>query len=127
MAKYFRFTVLVFALTSLLASCQEGHEAGDLLGMWRMDGSDTNYINFSGRVVEMRVVGSGSVWGHFSRGGDSLYIQCYSINGSVSDTTLVEQTYGFTPFSDIRLRVDRLDDECLVLSKDGKVWMCSLY
>ena len=45
MAKFFKY---IFLLTSyiFLLSCQEGGDAGDLLGQWRLSGSDTQYISF---------------------------------------------------------------------------------
>ena len=64
----------------------------------------------------------GEVFGNFQHQGDSLFIQCYSIYGSPVDTAIVEQTFGFRPFGNIRVRIDRLDDDMLVLSKEGVTW-----
>ena len=47
MAKYYKFflyTLITFHLSLLMSSCQEGHDAGNLLGQWRMDNSDSKYI-----------------------------------------------------------------------------------
>lgn len=122
MAKYFK----IFAFFSLfsLASCQEGGEAGDLWGQWRMTGSDSEYVSFSGSVSLFRNTssGGGEVYGNFQHVGDSLFIQCHSIHGILSDTTMVEETFGFKPFENIRVKIETLDGDILVLSKDGRTW-----
>ena len=118
----------------LLFSCQEGHEAGDLLGQWRMAGSDTNYLSFSGSVALFRDIsfadtdlGKGQIYGNFQHQGDSLFIQCYSVKGLPTDTTVVENHFGFKPFNNIRLKVEVLDNERLVVSKEGKNWSFEKY
>ena len=58
MAKYYKFflyTLITFHLSLLMSSCQEGHDAGNLLGQWRMDNSDSKYISFSGSVTLIKV------------------------------------------------------------------------
>ena len=62
------------------------------------------------------------VYGNFQHQGDSIFIQCYSIKGDPSDTLIIENTFGFRPFNNIRLKIDRLDDDNLVLSKDNQRW-----
>ncbi len=120
MAKYFKLLLLMIAL--LMTSCQEGHEAGDLLGQWRLSGSDTKYISFAGSVVLFRGIQEGQVFGNFQHVGDSLFIQCVSINGLPSDTVMVEKSFGFKPFTDIRLHIDAVDSDQLMLSKGGQHW-----
>lgn len=120
MAKYFKFVVLFFVL--FLSSCQEGGEAGDLWGQWRMTGSDSEYISFSGSVSLFRSISKGEVYGNFQHVGDSLFIQCYSIKALASDTIVVEETFGFKPFNNIRVKIDAVDGDILVLSKDGQTW-----
>jgi hypothetical protein len=34
----------------------------------------------------------------------------------------VEVTFGFKPFNNIRLRIEDLNSDHLVLSKDGRIW-----
>ena len=103
MARFFKslFTITfsLFTITFTLMSCQEGREAGDLLGQWRMVGSDTKYISFSGSITWIRCLPDDEVFGNFQHIGDSLFIQCYSIEGNVADTILVEDTYAFKPWS----------------------------
>lgn len=125
MARYFKAFILCSVF--LLVACQEGREAGDLWGQWRMTGSDTNYISFSGSVTLFRNtavsdLGKGQTYGNFQHIGDSLWIQCYSAKGEVSDTITVEEVFGFKPFNNIRLKIETLDKDCLVLSKDGRTW-----
>jgi hypothetical protein len=124
MARYFKSVLIIISLLglSLFTSCQEGREAGDLLGQWRMEGSDKQYISFSGSLTLIRNVGDRDVWGHFQHRGDSLYIQCYSVYAAAADTLLVEQLYGFKPFTNIRLRIQTLDSDRLVLTKGDKTW-----
>ena len=132
MAKYFRnffsakqsvaLRILLTSYIFLLFSCQEGREAGDLWGQWRMVDSDTKYISFSGSVVWLKCLTEGDVYGNFQHQGDSLFIQCYSIEGDLSDTLIIEESFGFGPFTDIRLKIDKLDDDNLVLSKDNQRW-----
>lgn len=120
MAKYFKFFVLFSLL--ILTSCQEGGEAGDLWGQWRMTESDTEYVSFSGSVSLFRSIPNREVYGNFQHVGDSLFIQCYSVNGVSSDTIMVEETFGFKPFENIRVKIEALDGDILVLSKDSQIW-----
>ena len=121
MGKYFKIFLALFSCLFLTA-CQEGGEAGDLLGQWRAADSDTKYISFSGSLTLMHSTTEHDVFGNFQHRGDSLFIQCYSVYGDRSDTTIVEQTFGFRPFANIRVRIDRMDSDWLVLSKDGQTW-----
>lgn len=120
MARYFK--LFPFISLFFLISCQEGGEAGDLWGQWRMTGFDDKYLSFSGSVSLFRYVGKGDVYGNFQHIGDSLFIQCYSVEGIRSDTTIVEETFGFKSFNDIRVKIDVLNGEHLVLSKDNRNW-----
>lgn len=123
MAKYFKYS-FAFLYSCILAfsSCQEGSEAGDLFGQWRMTGSNINYISFSGSVTALRNDVGTQVFGNFQHVGDSLFIQCYSIYGEQTDTLLVEDSFGFRPFNNIRAKIVTLDSDQLVLSKDGQTW-----
>ena len=138
MARYFKnifsakqSVALRILLTSfillLTSSCQEGGEAGDLFGQWRMDGSDLKYISFSGSIIWIKELNVGNVYGNFQHQGDSLFIQCYSIKGLPTDTTVVENHFGFKPFNDIRLKIEVLDNDQLILSKEGKNWRFEKY
>lgn len=124
MARFFKRCIVAAAI--LLTACQEGGDAGDLLGQWRMTGSDSRYLSFSGSIAEFRLVENNNlmseVFGNFQHVGDSLFIHCYSIYGGKNDTLTVEQEFGFRPFDNIRLRIDGLDGDHLTLSKDGRLW-----
>lgn len=124
MARYFKIWALGCLLTAMgtLSSCQEGKEAGDLLGQWRLTGSDTHYISFSGSVTRLHCTTEGEVFGNFQHVGDSLFIQCHSIGGALSDTIMVEQSFGFKPFNNIRLKIEVLNDDRLRLSKGQQNW-----
>ena len=122
MARYFKHLFLIISSFILLFSCQEGREAGDLLGQWRLTDSETKYISFSGSVTWIKNLNDNEVYGNFQHQGDSLFMQCFSKQGIAADTMLVEQTFGFGPFTDIRLKIDKLDDDNLVLSKDNQRW-----
>ncbi len=110
----------------LLAACTEGREAGDLWGQWRMDGSDTKYLSFSGEITLFRSLGQGEVFGKFQHQGDSLFIQCFSFDNPV-DTMIVEQTFDMKPFSNIRLKIEQLDGDRLVVSKGSQRWGFEFY
>jgi len=129
MANYFK--ILIISASFLMTSCQEGKEAGDLHGQWKMDGSDSKYIAFSGSVSVFRSINinklENQVYGNFQHIGDSLFIQCYSIEGEPTDTTAVEIGYGFKPFNNIRMKIESLDSDKLILSKDNKVWSFEKY
>ena len=127
MAKYFKHILLLTSYFLLLTSCQEGSEAGDLFGQWRQTGSDTNYMSFSGSVALFRNSLEGRVYGNFQHKGDSLFIQCYSSEGMPEDTVIVEQAFGLKPFKNIRVKIDVLDSDCLILSKDDKTWSFNKY
>jgi hypothetical protein len=124
MARFFKRCIVAAAI--LLTACQEGGDAGDLLGQWRMTGSDSRYLSFAGSIVEFRLVEGtflmNEVFGNFQHVGDSLFIHCYSIYGGKNDTLNVEQGFGFKPFDNIRLKIDVLDNDHLTLSKDGRLW-----
>lgn len=122
MAKFYKHLLLLTSAFLLLSSCQEGGDAGDLLGQWRLAGSDTKYISFSGSITWIKNLYETEVYGNFQHRGDSLFIQCFSKKGQPTDTVLIEKTFGFRPFSNIRLKIDRLDGDNLVLSKDNQRW-----
>lgn len=116
----------------LLVACQEGREAGDLLGQWRLMGSDTNYLSFSGSVALFRDItfsdlAKGQIYGNFQHKGDSLFIQCYSVRETASDTAVVENNFGFKPFNNIRVKVAALEKGQLVLTKDSQTWTFEKY
>ena len=131
MARFFKslFTITfsLFTITFTLMSCQEGREAGDLLGQWRMVGSDTKYISFSGSIAWIRCLPDDEVFGNFQHIGDSLFIQCYSIEGNVADTILIEDTYAFKPFNDIRVKIESLTSDKLIISKNSQNWNFDKY
>ncbi|GEM_PF-1346821 len=135
MARYFKFIVhssqfivLLLAFPLTFSSCQEGRDAGDLLGQWRMTGSDSKYVSFSGSIAEFRYVEDGAlrqfVFGNFQHVGDSLFIQCYSIDEEqkIIDKELIENTYNMKPSDNIRVKIEVLDGNHLSLSKDGQWW-----
>ena len=125
MARYSK--ALLLMLLFLLGACQEGGEAGDLFGQWRLSDSDTKYVSFAGTIVMFRSLGEGEVYGNFQHQGDSLFIQCHSIAGERRDTVMIEQSFGLKPFSDIRLKVTALDSEHLTLEKGGQTWKWRIY
>lgn len=127
MARYFKTLLPFYLCAFLLLSCQEGHEAGDLLGQWRMTGSDTKYIAFSGSVTMVRSLTEGQVAGAFQHVGDSLFMQCYSVYGDAADTLIVEHTFGFKPIDNIRVRIQSLSSDQLILTKDDKTWTFDKY
>lgn len=127
MAKYFKHILLLTSYFLLLSSCQEGSEAGDLFGQWRQTGSDTNYMSFSGSVALFRTSVEGRVYGNFQHKGDSLFIQCYSVEGLRSDTVIVEESFGFKPFNNIRVKIEALDNDHLILKNDQHSWTFNKY
>ena len=69
-----------------------------------------------------RSLTEGEVFGNFQHVGDSLFIQCYSIKEQQTDTTIVEESYGFRPFNNIRLKIESIDDDNLLISKGDRKW-----
>ena len=120
MARFYKL-ISLFSII-LLISCEEGRDAGNLYGQWRMSGSDTKYISFSGSITSIKDLVEGEVFGNFQHVGDSLFIQCYSKDNLLSDTIMIESSYGFKPFNNIRLKIESIDNENLVISKEGKIW-----
>ena len=114
-------------LSLLLSSCQEGGDAGDLFGQWRLSGSDTQYISFSGSIVWMKNLKENELYGNFQHVGDSLFIQCYSIKSIPEDTTLVEERFGFRPFNNIRLKIESLSSDRLQLRQNHQTWSFEKY
>jgi len=121
--KYFLFSLFAIHFSILVSSCQEGREAGDLLGQWRMDHTDSKYISFSGSVVWVKDLKNCNVYGNFQHVGDSLFIQCYSEKAEKADTIMIEESFGFKPFNNIRLKIEQLDNDHITLSKNGKTWI----
>ena len=138
MARYFKKLAICYWLLAvgiiafcplLFTSCQEGGDAGDLWGQWRMADSDKLYIGFSGNIARLQDTSQSSifVYGNFQHVGDSLFIQCFSQNGSIKDTAMVEEVFGFKPFNNVRLKVVSVSSDRLVLSKDSQTWNFSSY
>ncbi len=129
MEKYFKIFIVISIL--LLTACEEGREAGDLYGQWRMNGSDSKFIAFSGSVTVLRSTNKNilenQIFGNFQHTGDSLFIQCYSVESKASDTVTVENGFGFKPFNNIRMKIESLDSDKLILTKDNKVWSFEKY
>lgn len=125
MARFFKHLLALASYLLLLTSsisCQEGGEAGDFFGQWRMKGTEGKYISFSGSTTWLKSMGEGDVFGNFQHVGDSLFIQCYSINATPGDTAIVEQAFGWKPINEIRLKINVLDGDNLVVSKGGQTW-----
>ncbi len=123
------YIILLISSLFLLSSCQEGSKAGDLLGQWRMDRTDNQYISFSGGIAWLQEIPEKEVgvFGNFQRQGDSLFIQCYSREELKSDTIMVEESFGFKPFKNIRVKIETLDSDRLILSKDQQHWTFHKY
>lgn len=127
MAKYYKILLLFASYIFLLTSCQEGKDAGDLLGQWRLDNYDSKYISFSGSVSLIKDMNTGAAYGNFQHVGDSLFIQCYSEKEQKSDTITVEESFGFKPFNNIRTKIVALDSDQLILTKNGQTWSFHKY
>ena len=67
-------------------------------------------------------VGVTEVYGNFHHQGDSLMMQYYSKKGELTDTMVVEQSFGFKPINNVRVKIATLDSDHLVLTKDGQTW-----
>ena len=124
MVRFFKYIILLTSSILLLTSCQEGSDAGDLLGQWRMNNTDNQYMSFSGGIVWIKTVPDKNfgVFGNFQHKGDSLFIQCFSKEELKSDTVMVEESFGFKPFNNIRVKIESLNGDIMVLSKDGQKW-----
>lgn len=125
MERYYNwlFSCFILLASCLFVSCQEGGDAGDLFGQWRL--TESKYISFSGSVVSFLSVNNSrpkEVFGKFQHQGDSVFIQCSSIKKEKSDTLMVEDEFGMKPFNNIRVKIDAIDSDRLILSKDGKQW-----
>ncbi len=127
MAKYYKILLLFASYIFLLTSCQEGKDAGDLLGQWRLDNYDSKYISFSGSVSLIKDMNTGAVYGNFQHLGDSLFIQCYSEKEQKSDTITVEESFGFKPFNNIRVKIAALDNDQLVITQGSQTWSFHKY
>ena len=89
-----------------------------------MNNTDNQYISFSGGIAWLQETPDKKVgvFGNFQRQGDSLFIQCYSREALKSDTIMVEESFGFKPFNNIRVKIEALNGDILVLSKEGQKW-----
>ena len=130
MAKYFKYIAISYwllAVGTLFTACQEGSDAGDLLGQWRLTEKTDLYVSFSGPITEFRKNNGEIVFAKFQHVGDSLFMQCSSIYKLKSDTIMVEEEIGMKPFTNIRVKIDALDADRLLLSKDGRHWTLEKY
>lgn len=127
MARYSKALISLLLTSLLLTSCQEGGDAGDLLGQWRLESKEDLYVSFSGTITEFRKNTGQFVFAKFQHVGDSLFMQCSSIHKEKKDTTMIENEFGMKPFTNIRVRIDALDDNRLLLSKDGQHWSFEKY
>ena len=93
-----------------------------MLGQWRMTGSDSKYVSFSGSLVWFKSTSQGEVFGKFQHVGDSLFIQCSSIYSSPADTALIEESFGLKPFDDIHLKIESLSSDKLVIRNAQQAW-----
>ena len=129
MAKYSKRLLSLLLTSLLLTSCQEGGNAGDLFGQWRL--TDTQYVSFSGSIASFRSISDNTltseVYAKFQHVGDSLFIQCSSILKEKTDTTMIENEFGMKPFTNIRVKIDALDSDHLLLSKDDQHWTFEKY
>ena len=125
--KYFLFSLCAIHFSLLVSSCQEGREAGDLLGQWQMAGNNDLYLAFSGSVTVCRNSAGANVYGNFQHTGDSLFIQCYSEKAVKADTILVEDHFGFKPFNNIRVKIAALDNDQLVITQGSQTWSFHKY
>ncbi len=115
----------ILLVSCFFVSCQEGREAGDLFGQWRL--TESKYTSFSGSIVSFRSIDNSrakEIFGNFQHVGDSLFIQCYSKkqDEEPDNIDMIENHYGFKPFNNIRVKIDAIDSDRLILSKDGKIW-----
>ena len=139
MARYFKYIAIscslfesvalrgLLAVSLLFTACQEGRDAGDLLGQWRLEGHDDMYVSFSGTITQFRKNNGQAVFAKFQHVGDSLFMQCSSIYKEKSDTTMVEDEFGMKPFTNIRVKIDAVDSDRMLLSKDGQQWTLEKY
>jgi hypothetical protein len=127
MVRYYKYLIILTSSIILLAACQEGGEAGDLWGQWRQTGKENMYVSFSGSVTQFRMENGQPVFAKFQHVGDSLFMQCSSIYKDKADTTMVEESFGMKPFTNIRLKIDALNEDHLLLSKDGQHWSFEKY
>ena len=125
--KYFLFSLFAIHFSILISSCQEGREAGDLLGQWRLSSNNNLHIAFSGSIVWIKDLNMVSVNGNFQHVGDSLFIQCYSEKAEKTDTIIVEESLGFKPFNNIRVKIAALDNDQLVITKGSHTWSFHKY
>ena len=125
--KYFLFSLCAIHFSLLVSSCQEGREAGDLLGQWQMAGNNDLYLAFSGSVTVCRNSAGANVYGNFQHTGDSLFIQCYSEKAEKADTIMIEESFGFKPFNNIRVKIAALDNDQLVITKGSQTWSFHKY
>ena len=129
MARYCKKLTSLLLISLLLISCQEGGDAGELLGQWRL--TDSQYISFSGTIASFRSISDnklkGEVFAKFQHVGDSLFMQCSSIYKEQSDTIMIENDFGMKPFSNIRVKIEALDSDHMTLSKDSQRWLLEKY
>ena len=70
---------------------------------------------------------NGNIYGNFQHEGDSLFMQYYSKKAEKTDTVVVEQSFGFRPLNNVRVRIATLDNDRLVLTKDNRTWSFRKY
>lgn len=127
MARFFRNTFFAIITMVALVSCEEGREAGDLYGQWRLVGGDNIYVSFSGSLVIMRKTNYSEVYGNFQHVGDSLFMQYYPNNEEPLDTLTLEEELHFKPMNNVRTRITELSGKRLTLTRGSDTWCFEKY
>ncbi len=138
----FLFSLL---LLSIIPSCVNDGDIGDLYGKWQLlrhTTGDTetayrqSFMSFQNSVVQMQVVDADahsyfSIWGNFVHRGDSLLCSFVSrdfVTGEADAElllpTLMEKYFGMQVNTDnkIGFRILRLDSKHLTLEQNNETW-----
>lgn len=110
-----------------LTACEEGSDAGELYGQWRLIGGENVYVSFSGSLVIMRKTSVAEVYGNFQHVGDSLFMQYYTYKEEPLDTLTMEEELHFRPMNNVRTRITELSGKRLTLTRGGETWNFEKY
>lgn len=127
MARFFRNTFYAIITMVALTACEEGSDAGELYGQWRLVGGENVYVSFSGSLVIMRKTSVAEVYGNFQHVGDSLFMQYYTYKEEPLDTLTIEEELHFRPMNNVRTRITELSGKHLTLTRGGEIWNFEKY
>lgn len=136
MARFFKYSYILFFILLLFPACQNEGNIGDLYGQWALKKSSVNgvikdhdqiYFSFQGKVVWAKNVNASNhtyddVFGNFCQKGDSILINFVQKGDILTPASLIEEICGFSDAANVRLLIKNLNSSELILLDGDSYW-----